>query len=233
MTHFYRSLKCWFSNKLLKRKLKCSAGVNVIVKYGSLCIRYNRIYLYTVWGPLQEYTGSTALGDYRGRKKLMSGGHKARLKREWGRRWKPGWKLLVWLLTAGRLLSWFLRAVVGFSRSPISLSLSLGVDQIWHPYIFSISSSPCILPNLSFLSLISRLPYYCGHPSIHRPRHHAESKRLEKSSRSRGKRSQSWGPKVSLHQDRGGWGGKCRLCCSLSPPPQHTSQTNTWTTALL
>lgn len=110
-------------------------------------------------------------------------------------------------------------------------SLSLGVDQIWHPYIFSIFSSPCILPNLSFFSFISFLSYYCGLiPSdipLFRETDVMQRAVDWKRAAEEGGSEASQGSKVSLQWGRGGWGGKHRLCCSLSPPPQHTSQTNT------
>lgn len=74
------------------------------------------------------------------------------------------------------------------------------------------------------------------HPSLQTVRHHAEGSGLEKSSGNWGwgwGGSASRGSKVSLQQDRGGWGGKLSLCLSLSPPPRHTSQTSTSTTGLL
>lgn len=168
-------------------------------------------------------------------KSIRVGAMKQRLKeraRKEGESQVGNWWRNCWLLVGSYLgSSGLLSGRAGFFLAPQSLSLCLGVDQIWHPYIFlCVFPVPCIF-NLSFFSFIFLPSYYYGLiPLDIRPSRESDIMQRAvdwKRATGEGGSEASRGSKVSLQQDRGGWGGKHRLCFFLSPPPQHTSQSNT------
>lgn len=125
-------------------------------------------------------------------------------------------------------MSWLL------SPSPISVSLSRCRPNLATHIFFSFFVSPCILPKLSFssfylLSVLLLWTHPIGHPrsffqffSLPMPLLR-ESDMMQravdwKRAAGEGGSEASCGSKVSLQQDRGGLGGRHRLCFSLSPP---------------
>lgn len=153
------------------------------------------------------------------------------------------WWCNCWLLVGSYLgSSGPVSGRAGFFLTLQSLSQSLGVHQIWQsiylslffPFVFlpiclsSLLSPFCHIIEESSHWAARVFSFFLPLPALHRGSH-AESSGLEESSRRReGGSAASQGSKVSLQQDRGGWGGTCRLFHLLHstqarPTPQQQS----------